>query len=120
MCPSGKTCSAGACVAVSAEPTGTPVTAGGSCDVPGQTKCGSRCVNTTTNIANCGSCGKMCQSAAPNCCKGACVDYSKDTSNCGFCGHVCPSGASCSLGSCRMKVTGIVYSAITVAPSFAK
>ena len=118
-CPSTKVCSAGQCVDALVEPTSTSSTEK-TCEVPGQTKCGSRCVNLTTSSGNCGSCGKICYSAAPNCCNGACVDFSKDTSNCGFCGHTCAAGSTCSLGSCRIKVTGIVYSAITVAPSFAK
>lgn len=118
-CPSTKTCSAGQCVDAQVEPTSTSSTEK-TCEVPGQTKCGSRCVNLTTSIANCGSCGKGCLSAAPNCCNGGCINYSKDPANCGFCGHRCAPGATCSLGSCRIKVTGIVYSAMTVAPSFAK
>ena len=93
---------------------------GTTCDTPGQTKCGSRCVNTTTNGANCGSCGKICYSAAPNCCNGGCVNFQKDTSNCGSCGHKCGSGSTCAYGSCRIKVMGTVYSAITVLPSIAK
>jgi len=120
ICPSGKVCSAGACVGAYVEPTSTAVAPQATCGVPGQTKCGSRCANLSSSSANCGSCGSMCQSRTPNCCSGACVDFSKDESNCGSCGHVCPAGSECSLGSCRMKVTGIVYSSVTVAPSFVK
>jgi hypothetical protein len=119
VCTGSTVCSAGTCISPPVEPATTPST-GTTCDTPGQTKCGSRCVNTTANGANCGSCGKICYSAAPNCCNGGCVNFQKDTSNCGSCGHKCGSGSTCAYGSCRIKVMGTVYSAITVLPSIAK
>jgi len=72
--------------------------------------CGTTCVDTTVNTANCGTCGNVC-SGAHTCvsgacvcpanlteCGGVCVDTKTDPQNCGACGKEC--AATCSGGTC--------------------
>ena len=77
----------------------------------GQTLCGTGCVDTNTNNANCGTCGNACASprtcGAGTCqcpsgytdCSGQCVNTQIDVANCGGCGKAC-SGV-CSAGACQ-------------------
>ncbi len=85
----------------------------------GQTMCGTSCTNTTSDPANCGSCGTACATGqlcnAGTCsarcdpprmvCMGmggamSCVDVQTDTANCGRCGMACAMGQSCTAGTC--------------------
>lgn len=109
---------------------GTPVCSGSGasyqctsgCGGSTPTLCGGACVDTTSNPADCKTCGNVCATsvahAQPICvsstcgyacnsgyssCNGACVDEQTDPANCGGCGSTfaCPSGASCSGGACH-------------------
>jgi hypothetical protein len=51
---------------------------GGSCN-PGQILCGGSCVDTSSDPANCGSCGASCDGGT--CCQSICVS---DTASCAF------------------------------------
>lgn len=91
------------------------------------TRCGSSCVDLTTNAANCGSCGMVCPSganAAPACAAGRCglscnpgygdcdgnaangceTNLNTSAVHCGRCMNACPAAANaspvCSAGSC--------------------
>jgi hypothetical protein len=39
----------------------------------GQTNCGGTCVNTSTDVSNCGTCGNVCQSPNTSCISGVCT-----------------------------------------------
>jgi hypothetical protein len=85
---------------------------GDSDTCPG-TLCGTFCTNTSSDPANCGSCGTICSPGVPcasgacggNCpagqslCGGTCTNTSTDNNNCGACGNICKAG-SCSAGQC--------------------
>src|SRR5205823_3923958 len=94
----------------------------GSCQCPaGQTRCGASCVDTKTDLQNCGKCALICgNDAGPipgggmygcnmgSCgiicpqpkteCSGACVDVKTDNDNCGMCGNACVMGMETCLG----------------------
>jgi hypothetical protein len=88
----------------------------GSESCPGaQDLCGATCIDTTSDPANCGGCGKACGQGAPFCsggscvatcggtttqCAGGCVDTTSDDDNCGRCGRGCAINETCSMGQC--------------------
>ncbi|MEI8256715.1 MAG: hypothetical protein WCJ30_13655, partial [Deltaproteobacteria bacterium] len=85
-----------------------------SCDASGHAICGGRCVDTTTEGSNCGSCGTICGAGmgcvASHCtvvcptgqtfCNGTCITPATDRLNCGGCGVACLAGQVCSGGMC--------------------
>ncbi len=110
---------------------GTPVCTAGICSfacLSGWANCdGNRAngceTNLTTDIRNCGACGRACPSVAngtPVCTVGTCsfaclsgwancdgnrangceTNLTTDIRNCGTCGTVCPVGQACSNGRC--------------------
>ncbi len=125
QCPSGMLCTGNVCV--------VGCGAGSLCPA-GQTCCGTSCVDTTANVANCGTCGAACSipMAMPVCTAGSCavgtcsapfadcngrvsdgceVNTSSDLANCGACGSACPvrpnSTPTCGAGHCGFTcVTG--------------
>jgi len=78
------------------------------------------CINTDTDMYNCGECGNVCDSDTANacsggycacgtmaactnglsCCGSGCKNLDTDVYNCGTCGNVCGSGLSCVGGQC--------------------
>jgi hypothetical protein len=90
----------------------------GICATCALTTCGTACVDTGTDQANCGTCGNACAAGA-TCtagvcitpcaqtrCGAACVDTGVDAANCGACGHACAAGSSCAAGTCVAGCTG--------------
>lgn len=89
-------------------------TPSGPCE-SGKLECDGTCVDTATNLRNCGGCGKEC-AAGEACqsglclsgcaatlinCNGACVDVRSDPVHCGGCFRPCfPPGSVCQEGSC--------------------
>jgi hypothetical protein len=94
------------------------------CVDAGETLCANLCVNTQTDVNNCGtcahSCGGMggsayCQAGMCVCnpdaglslCGTSCVDTLTDPSNCGTCGHICQASGgtgTCAGGICQATV----------------
>ena len=76
--------------------------------------CGQTCVDTQTDIENCGECGNACgrstacvdgecicfMTGRTWCGAGVCVDTANDAKNCGECGNVCPAANYCDRGEC--------------------
>ncbi|MFO0649467.1 MAG: hypothetical protein U0326_24715 [Polyangiales bacterium] len=119
-CPAGNICSADTCVPGCSDAQPCP---------RGSTCCDAQCIDTTSNLTNCGGCGVTC--AAPRgavaCSAGRCVitgcpapygncdgdaangcetDNDTDGLNCGSCGNVCPAGQSCVRGECSPLCVG--------------
>ena len=116
---------AGAVARAGAQPAATQ----GACGA-GQTNCNGACVDLSTDMANCGACGSVCESGLVGvaCIAGECVrvtcpvaltdcgdgdgprpyeehcfDLTTDQNNCGACGNACASGA-CANGTCTQDV----------------
>lgn len=81
----------------------------------GLTSCGAECVDTASDVRNCGSCGNACAAGevcsgsiclSGGCpggttdCSGSCIDTETSAAHCGGCGLACPSGSSCVAGEC--------------------
>jgi hypothetical protein len=128
-CPAGDSCVSSSCVTQTCnasdpmEPCSSPGSAGGTAQC-----CGSACVDTNEDPANCGVCGNACSTgmfclsgqcaAIPTCgpansgtlcplasgktgtcCSSQCVDTESDSANCEGCGIACPVGEFCNVGS---------------------
>jgi hypothetical protein len=78
--------------------------------------CGGECRDLTSDLQNCGACGKhcltsqVCQESACVCTANqtlcgtgaaqGCVDTMSDHNNCGGCGNVCAATTACQMGAC--------------------
>jgi hypothetical protein len=80
----------------------------------GQITCDAKCIATTNDPLNCGSCKNACKAGevcsggrcSASCtdgqlnCGGACADLQTDAKNCGACGKVCGADDECFEGQC--------------------
>ncbi|KAG5011279.1 hypothetical protein JHK87_019794 [Glycine soja] len=55
--------------------------------------CKNKCVNLSTDVSNCGKCGKKC-SYGKICCEGKCVNPRTNEKHCGKCDNKCNSESS--------------------------
>jgi Collagen triple helix repeat (20 copies) len=90
-CLTGTDCQSGVC-------NNLNVCSSGSCG-PGQSVCGSTCVNLQSDLNNCGGCGIVCSNSSPctasTCTSGGCgVVFVADGTSCG-------SGLFCTAGTCH-------------------
>lgn len=72
----------------------------GTCVCDSGTNCGDRCAELNTAEDHCGACGVVCGSGE-SCCDGTCVSTSSDSANCGSCGSACGgecAGGQCGCG----------------------
>jgi hypothetical protein len=102
---------------VPAKYTGKKVIAG-MCLSP-MISCGGKCVDTSSDANNCGSCGHNCGDAKAYCqngicmCRGGltycgvCTDLGSDVNNCGGCGEICPYGWVCNSGTCSPDIRSV-------------
>ena len=89
------------------------------------TNCNGTCINLSSDMHNCGSCGNECnagQCIDGTCqcpdqktnCSNTCVDLSSDPNNCGECGTVCSGGKSCIESKCQCPLGMVECSGICV------
>lgn len=86
----------------------------------GQTRCGTECVDLSSNDQHCGACDAACAvgqaCTAGKCetscsvdqteCDGICVDTQTNVGHCGSCGSACATGQVCVGGSCQIICPG--------------
>jgi uncharacterized protein (TIGR03382 family) len=112
----GKTCGTDGCGGSCGTCQGSlACQADGTCGCSGGlTACGTACVNTQSDVNNCGSCNHPCTApqvcAAGTCsdtcqtgyenCSGSCADLQTDATHCGDCATACSPGATCAAGEC--------------------
>jgi hypothetical protein len=95
-------------------------------DQCGGTCCGIHCIDTMSDIHNCGACGTGCDTGqlcsggvcgcppsgtkcgtAQTCCgTSGCKSLMDDAFNCGACGKQCTSGQMCTNGTCACPAAG--------------
>ncbi len=76
-------------------------------------ECGAACIDTRSDLRNCGSCGTVCAATGAICnagacgcadgqreCRGTCTRVANDPSNCGACGVTCAETERCASGVC--------------------
>ena len=90
-------------------PTGTYCTPDGVCDGvgckldsecgAGESCCGHRCIDTTSNTSACGACSNAC-GTGEGCCEGTCTSLNT-LSDCGACGNTCATGDFCDGTQCN-------------------
>jgi hypothetical protein len=94
-CSAGLLCSpSGTCA--QACTTSTDCSGGRSC-------CNSLCIDTRSDVANCGNCGIACTGGNTLCCNGTCANPSTSIDHCGGCGKACSTlnaTPTCSAGVC--------------------
>jgi hypothetical protein len=91
-----------------------PPDTGTTCD-PGMTFCGTKCVDTKSDNANCGgceqpcaadrvcndgTCSTTCAEGFTKCPDGACYDLTKTATHCGSCTNSCGTDQDCHESSC--------------------
>jgi hypothetical protein len=99
-CPSGKLCSTSGRCADGCD-AARPCAGGLTC-------CDSVCIDTRSDVANCGGCGAACTGGDTLCCNSQCANPATSTVHCGGCGNACSTlnGAPvCSSGSCSWSCT---------------
>lgn len=101
--------------------TVTPTDNGAPACAAPRTTCAGTCVDTQSDQAHCGACGRACSGgqicnngscqATSTCtaprmvCDGACVNTRTDVENCGACGRACADGQFCNAGTCMATTT---------------
>ena len=75
--------------------------------------CGGKCIDISSDIANCGGCGAPCQGGW-KCCQSVCSNPTSDSNNCGGCGIPCSLGAnalatSCAASLCKVNVCAMGF-----------
>ena len=98
-----------------AQPDAPPDT--GTVCSPGTVLCAGRCVDPTSDPANCGGCGVSCGTSGVcvggvctgvacagglTWCSGSCVNTASSTAHCGRCNNPCAPGLDCVSGVCRL------------------
>jgi hypothetical protein len=97
QCPLGKVCSPSSVCTIGCDAQhGCP---------GGLTCCNSFCVDTTSDVMNCGTCGNPCNvGGAITCCSSNCVDLNTNPDHCGSCARGCSrTGVAtplCAVGQC--------------------
>ena len=98
-CPSGSLCVAGVCTC-----NGVAVMCSFDkaqcCPNPQATSTG--CIDTNSDVNNCGGCGRVCANDQPLCCNGACIASTKE--HCGSCTKVCTNEQTCNICSATANV----------------
>lgn len=61
--------------------------------------CSNRCADVSSDVNNCGECGRRCPFTW-QCCRGLCINTNISPSNCGRCGNRCPFRSLCYYGMC--------------------
>ncbi|KAJ5113486.1 hypothetical protein N7456_002020 [Penicillium angulare] len=77
-----------------------------------QTCCNFNCVNTTSDVNNCGGCNAPCAGQqVPGCCSGNCTDFGTSLTNCGSCNNT-----SLSLRSVMDQILLAVLEVVQISP----
>ena len=111
-CSNDQICVSGQCVASGCTGTGRE-----SCQSTVNSVTRAGCVDTRTDISNCGGCDVTCRQdqicadskcaceAGKTDCDGACVDVNIDPDHCGDCDTACGPGQVCTKGTAQEKAT---------------